>query len=58
MSTDVKSAVAIRHIAFEDFGVFAPVFSAAGFKIDYVDVAERDLRGAGVSSGLAWTFLS
>ena len=42
MSTDVKSAVAIRHVTFEDLGAFAPIFSAAGFEIDYVDVTERN----------------
>ena len=43
MNADVKTALAIRHVTFEDLGAFAPVISAAGFEIDYVDVAEQNL---------------
>ncbi len=32
-------ALAIRHIAFEDLGSFAPVLSKRGFDIDYVEAA-------------------
>lgn len=33
---------AIRHISFEDLGSFEAPLRAAGFDIEYVDVAERD----------------
>jgi GMP synthase (glutamine-hydrolysing) len=34
---------AIRHVGFEDLGSFEPILRQAGFDIDYVDVAERDI---------------
>jgi GMP synthase (glutamine-hydrolysing) len=34
---------AIRHIGFEDLGSFAAPLREAGYDIDYIDVAERDL---------------
>jgi GMP synthase (glutamine-hydrolysing) len=40
----MKSAVAIRHVAFEDLGAFAPVLAAAGFTVQYHDVGTHDLR--------------
>ena len=40
----MKSAVAIRHVAFEDLGAFAPALAAAGFTIQYHDVGTHDLR--------------
>jgi GMP synthase (glutamine-hydrolysing) len=40
----MKSAVAIRHIAFEDLGAFAPAFAAAGFSVQYHDIGTHDVR--------------
>ncbi|MGH6817199.1 MAG: glutamine amidotransferase [Methylovirgula sp.] len=39
-----KRAVAIRHIHFEDLGVFAPVLADHRYKAGYCDAASRDLR--------------
>ncbi len=39
----MKSALAIRHVAFEDLGAFAPALRSAGFDIQYCDVGEHDL---------------
>jgi hypothetical protein len=33
--------LAIRHIAFEDLGSFAPVLTKRGFDIDYVEAAPK-----------------
>ncbi|NHN79144.1 glutamine amidotransferase [Azotobacter chroococcum] len=33
----MKTAIAIRHVAFEDLGVFAPVLEELGYQIRYVD---------------------
>lgn len=38
-----KIVQAIRHIGFEDLGSFAAPLNEAGYDIEYVDVAERDL---------------
>ena len=38
-----KSAVAIRHVAFEDLGAFAPMLEKAGYQIHYRDVGEQEL---------------
>jgi GMP synthase (glutamine-hydrolysing) len=38
-----RSLQAIRHVGFEDLGSFEPVLRKAGFDIEYVDVAERDM---------------
>lgn len=37
-----KTVQAIRHIGFEDLGSFALPLRAAGYYIEYIDVAERD----------------
>lgn len=39
----MKSAVAVRHVGFEDLGAFAPALCAAGYDLDYWDIGERDL---------------
>jgi GMP synthase (glutamine-hydrolysing) len=40
-----KSAVAIRHVHFEDLGTFGQELEAAGFDIRYVDVGRDDPGG-------------
>jgi GMP synthase (glutamine-hydrolysing) len=40
----MKSALAIRHVYFEDLGLFEPVLTKAGYVIQYVDVDRDDLR--------------
>jgi GMP synthase (glutamine-hydrolysing) len=39
----VKSAVAVRHVKFEDLGAFGPALNAAGYDIHYLDVGEHGL---------------
>lgn len=36
-------AVAVRHVAFEDLGAFAPVLSALGYETSYVDAGVDDV---------------
>ncbi|MFZ5739883.1 MAG: glutamine amidotransferase [Pseudomonadota bacterium] len=38
-----KTAVVIRHVVFEDLGYFAPVLTAAGYDIRYVDLDQTPL---------------
>jgi GMP synthase (glutamine-hydrolysing) len=39
----MKSVLAIRHVHFEDLGVFADVFSGAGYRVGYRDAGVDDL---------------
>lgn len=39
----IKTVLAIRHLAFEDLGLFADVLTDAGYQIRYVDVWRDDL---------------
>ena len=39
----MKSVIAIRHVHFEDLGLFQNILLAAGYQVHYVDVASRDL---------------
>ena len=43
MSARIRNAVALRHVAFEDLGAFAPALTTAGFAVRYVDVGQSDL---------------
>lgn len=39
----MKSALAIRHVHFEDLGIVAPVLEAHGYEVAYVDAGVDDL---------------
>lgn len=39
----MKSAIAIRHVGFEDLGAFAPGLRAAGYQVHYWDIGEQEL---------------
>jgi len=40
---NARTAVAIRHVAFEDLGLLAPVLKNAGWSVSYCDAATDDL---------------
>jgi len=42
-NTNMKTAIAIRHIAFEDLGVFEDVLLAKGFQVRYLEAGRDDL---------------
>ncbi len=44
----MKTALAIRHLAFEDLGSFAAVLAERGFRLDYLDAGVDDLAGVDV----------
>lgn len=39
-----RSLQAIRHIGFEDLGSFHPPLRQAGYEIEYLDVAEQEVK--------------
>ncbi len=45
-----RSAVALRHVAFEDLGLLAPVLEREGFDVVYRDAALDDLGDASIAS--------
>lgn len=50
----LKTAVAIRHIAFEDLGCFEPVLARAGYDVRYCDAGVDEFRTMGlITSDLA-----
>jgi GMP synthase (glutamine-hydrolysing) len=40
----MRTAIAIRHVAFEDLGAFAIPIEAAGYRIQYVDIGYDEFR--------------
>jgi GMP synthase (glutamine-hydrolysing) len=46
----VPSTLALRHVAFEDLGLLAPLLAELGHSIAYVDVPTADLDGVDVVS--------
>ncbi|MBP0597926.1 glutamine amidotransferase [Herbaspirillum sp. LeCh32-8] len=45
-----RTALAIRHVHFEDLGSLAPLLQARGYRIEYVDAAVDDLRAIDASA--------
>lgn len=48
-----KTAVALRHVAFEDLGLIEPLLAGAGWSVTYRDAATDDLSGLGDADLLA-----
>src|SRR5579863_370257 len=46
----MRTAIALRHVAFEDIGSFAAVLGRRGYELSYRDAAVDDLAGADVLS--------
>lgn len=40
----MKTAIALRHVPFEDLGAFAPTLEKAGYNVEYLDVGVDDIR--------------
>jgi GMP synthase (glutamine-hydrolysing) len=45
----MPTAIAIRHVAFEDLDAFAPVLAARGYKVSYRDAPIDDLASADIA---------
>ena len=44
-----RSAVAVRHVAFEDLGLLSPILDAAGWDVSYCDAPTDDLTAPAVT---------
>lgn len=44
MATERRTAIALRHVAFEDLGLLAPLLDAAGWQVSYRDAPLDPLR--------------
>ena len=44
LTEPARRAVAVRHVAFEDLGSFAPVLAELGYRVSYLDAGVDDVR--------------
>lgn len=52
MTSSRRNVVALRHVAFEDLGLLAPLLRSRGWDITLLDVPSADLTDAGIVAGI------
>jgi GMP synthase (glutamine-hydrolysing) len=52
MTSPRRNVVALRHVAFEDLGLLAPLLRSRGWDITLLDVPSADLTDAGIVAGI------